>query len=571
MIGLAVGMLFLTEGIAPGADPDPEDLRVFVWGDNSYQQQSVPGPNSDMIAISAGFDHCLALRADGSIAAWGKNDYGQCDVPPPNEEFTAVSAGQSFSLGLKADGSILAWGRNTFGQCEVPLPNEEFAAISAGYDHALALKEDGSIVAWGRNQYGQCSVPFPNTGFIAVSAGGEHSLALRADGSAAAWGHNDTSQCNVPLPNADFTAVSAGYQHSLGLKSDTTIVAWGSNYFKQRNIPSPNAGFTEISAGFSHSLGLRADGSVAVCGFMMKQTPSYKTLSKTPTANFGFMRISAGHSFNLGLKSSGGALWIGKSSAQPGSLENQDQIQFSGLMDATTRDLAAAGEIVVSIDAEDMAAPSEWVFPINSDSFRNGQYNYTIQEGTSQRFLKINPSNSQVQMSAKGTDLTGLACPITVQITIGDYSPQTELSETVVNGSSPCPPQFLMGVRDFLAVSKVKVKDGAAAASDSLSINGWFAMEAEPGTIDWMTVDLGGQVFIVPGGLFVYSRSSWICSKADTGSGFLSTKFDAAKCTFSILLKSADLLVTSGTEDLEITIQMDTGTFSQTVEIPLGI
>jgi hypothetical protein len=42
------------------------------------------------------------LRADGSIVAGGDNYYGECNVPSPNAGFVAIAAGAQFSLGVKA-------------------------------------------------------------------------------------------------------------------------------------------------------------------------------------------------------------------------------------------------------------------------------------------------------------------------------------------------------------------------------------------------------------------------------------------------------------------------------------
>ena len=101
-------------------------------------------------------------------------------MPEPNTGFVAVAAGWNHSLGLKADGSITAWGLNNFGQCNVPEPNTGFIAVAAGYGHSLGLKADGSIVAWGYNLFGQCNVPVINIGFSAIAAGGFHSLAIKS-------------------------------------------------------------------------------------------------------------------------------------------------------------------------------------------------------------------------------------------------------------------------------------------------------------------------------------------------------------------------------------------------------
>jgi len=81
----------------------------------------------------------------GSIIAWGDNTYGQCNVPSPNSDFVAVAAGYGYgysghSLGLKGDGSIVAWGYNDYGQCNVPSPNSDFVAVAAGYSHSLGVK-----------------------------------------------------------------------------------------------------------------------------------------------------------------------------------------------------------------------------------------------------------------------------------------------------------------------------------------------------------------------------------------------------------------------------------------------
>ena len=116
---------------------------IVGWG-----SRAVADLSQDFIAIAAGGNHSLALRADGSVVAWGDNLHGETNVPAPNAGFIAVAGGINHSLGLKADGSIVAWGS---GETNVPAPNAGFIAIAAGAAHSLGLKADGSIVAWGAN------------------------------------------------------------------------------------------------------------------------------------------------------------------------------------------------------------------------------------------------------------------------------------------------------------------------------------------------------------------------------------------------------------------------------------
>jgi trimeric autotransporter adhesin len=99
-------------------------------------------------AISAAYDHSLALRSNGTVVAWGSNGQGQCNVPLDLSNVTAIVAGCYASLALKRDGTVVFWGGNGYGQQNVPPGLSNVIAI-AGYAHFLALRQDGTVVAWG--------------------------------------------------------------------------------------------------------------------------------------------------------------------------------------------------------------------------------------------------------------------------------------------------------------------------------------------------------------------------------------------------------------------------------------
>ena len=71
---------------------------------------------------------------------WGDNRLGECNVPLPNTGFVAIAAGYNHSVGLKADGSVVAWGNNLNGACVVPAPNTNYFAIAAGRNCTLGLR-----------------------------------------------------------------------------------------------------------------------------------------------------------------------------------------------------------------------------------------------------------------------------------------------------------------------------------------------------------------------------------------------------------------------------------------------
>ncbi|WP_068468395.1 PKD-like domain-containing protein [Candidatus Protochlamydia phocaeensis] len=173
------------------------DGTAWAWGDNTFGQlgngtnnpSNIPvqvggvGPLTNIIALSGGSYHSLALREDGTVWAWGDNADGQLGngtnaisyIPvqvggiTPLTNAIAISAGGYYSLALIDDGTVQAWGYNSFGQlgngtnisANLPVqvgggtPFTTIKNIAARESHVLALKSDGSVWAWGDNNYGQ--------------------------------------------------------------------------------------------------------------------------------------------------------------------------------------------------------------------------------------------------------------------------------------------------------------------------------------------------------------------------------------------------------------------------------
>src|SRR5207249_1976755 len=82
---------------------------LYAWG-GSYLVTNVPANLGRVTAISAGVDHDLALRTDGTVAAWGINPYEVNNVPPGASNVQAIAAGGDHNLVLKSDGTMLSWG-----------------------------------------------------------------------------------------------------------------------------------------------------------------------------------------------------------------------------------------------------------------------------------------------------------------------------------------------------------------------------------------------------------------------------------------------------------------------------
>lgn len=230
----------------------------------------------NIAAIAAGDDFSVAVRSDGRVLAWGGNGNGQLGnnnassgSPVPVEvvglsgegllhDIVAVSSGDSHTLALVADGSVIAWGSNFDGQLgnnnaptNSPVPVrvrdvggvgllDDVLALSAGEFHSLALRSDGTVLAWGNNSDGQLGnnnfpvnspVPTEVLGvggvgllrdIVAIAAGQRHSAALGADGRVYTWGQNDEGQ----LGNGTTTGVAVPI--IVGTISDVVRIGVGS-------------------------------------------------------------------------------------------------------------------------------------------------------------------------------------------------------------------------------------------------------------------------------------------------------------------------------------------------------
>ena len=231
-----------------------------------------------VVAVSAGLHHSLALTSSGAVWSWGWGGDGQLGhgdgqrqlLPKKVEAFAdqrvvAVLAGYQHGLALTADGAVWSWGGGVFGMLGhgdeqnqlLPkkveaLAGQRVVAVSAGAFHSIAITADGAVWSWGGGTGGKLGHGdtqdqlLPKkiealAGVVAVSAGASHSLALTADGALWSWGGraqgrlghgNDLWDRPLPkkieaLAGQRIVAVSAGASHSLATTADGAVFTWG--------------------------------------------------------------------------------------------------------------------------------------------------------------------------------------------------------------------------------------------------------------------------------------------------------------------------------------------------------
>lgn len=300
----------------------------FARGSFLFEQHPMPVQVegvTGVIAVSAGGDHSLILKGDGTVWSFGTDENGQLgndeDLVRQKapvwvselEDILRISTGGRHSLALKSDGTVWSFGDDNRGQLgnDVELSQKATPVqvsgltgvvdVAAGANHSLALTSNGTVWSFGADNEGQLgddtalvqkATPVPVsalTNIVAIAAGGNHSLALDGNGAVWSFGSDGSGQLgNGPgfvrqampvrvdgLENV--VAIAAGQDFSLALKQDGTLWSFGGNSWGQLgdgtgiSRPAPvqvsgSNGIVAITAGNYHAIAVKADGHIEAWG-----------------------------------------------------------------------------------------------------------------------------------------------------------------------------------------------------------------------------------------------------------------------------------------------------------------
>ena len=177
---------------------------------------------TNVIKISAGSNHVLALTKEGKIYAWGSNGYGELGqnnkensryakpVLAEGGEATLsrivdISAGTYSSTAINEFGWVYTWGSSVSGTALVPAKNTLYAgvSISQGSWHTGTIIQNGNLYTYGTNSCGELGVNNVQDSktiqraekkVIDVSFAGRESIIRKVDKEIYACGENKSGE-----------------------------------------------------------------------------------------------------------------------------------------------------------------------------------------------------------------------------------------------------------------------------------------------------------------------------------------------------------------------------------------
>lgn len=251
---------------------DPIDQIVFAWGaasqgvlgngdriegNDQYEPAQVPCLPPNIVSISAGSYHNMAVSSDGQLFTWGRNNEWQLGRPLDRDEinFSATprpvpslerhNISSSFGSGVATycitnEGLVYVMGSSKRGQLglgqditlartprRIDLPGN-VVQLACGWGHTVAMMDDGRVFTWGWPAHGRLGHTFASS----IEEEQEEMLSKRC-----VW---EPKQVEL-LKGVKIKSIAAGSDHTLAITQDGTLLSFGDNSLGQLGRPTTQA------------------------------------------------------------------------------------------------------------------------------------------------------------------------------------------------------------------------------------------------------------------------------------------------------------------------------------------
>lgn len=232
-----------------------------------------------IIDIACGSFHTAAVAKNGDLYTWGLGKYGvlghdEIDRTVPSkvealadEDVVQVTCGTHHTVALTAKGTTFSWGKNAYGRTghgyikgiqETPkiirsLKLKKVVFVSAGTYHTACVTNDGFAFTWGEGEFGRLghgdeknySKPEPvetlfDVKVKEINCGVYHTAVCTMDGKMYTFGRGDRGQLGhgdrenklSPTPVGALAEkfviqVQCGLGHTMALTPTGSVYTWG--------------------------------------------------------------------------------------------------------------------------------------------------------------------------------------------------------------------------------------------------------------------------------------------------------------------------------------------------------
>ncbi|MCI5604818.1 MAG: hypothetical protein MR413_04125, partial [Clostridia bacterium] len=285
---------------------------------------------SNIVTISAGDNHTVAMTKDGKVYAWGDNTYNQIGSPQTYADAGYMGHYRLYMCSGRTDGNeatrvpamttpVRVSGARGYGYLE------DIIDIKAGGEFTIALKKDGTAYVWGRNDSGEMgdgtSITYSTSTYQTENkyaygyynnnqSHGWHvtstfelkkkynrsynkyyPVQVKAGEQILDYEHNSVNAASVSYNYLqEITTISAGSKHAAVITRNQDVYTWGKNDHGQLGNGTTNnslvpthatelEGAVQIASGSNQAFMIRNDGKVL--GWGDNTPPPYKTFSET--------------------------------------------------------------------------------------------------------------------------------------------------------------------------------------------------------------------------------------------------------------------------------------------------
>ena len=274
----------LSPGTTFGAGVD-NNGKVYTWGytkvTDAIDLKDIPQEVQDanIVDITVGYDHILALDDAGRLYVWGNDRLGQAKLPSEiteameageNLHFKQIEAGYQFSVALTEDGTLYTWGNTN--ACDLKVKKavqgniEKVAVMISNY---IVLTKDGAAVYAGLKKNAFSTVPEElSSGVVDIAASGFTCAAVKSDGTVKVWGNPGKGEDAVPTHESKIKKLYGGRYHYTALMANGDVLSWGDNHFGQATVPAAvnSAAIDDIFSGYYQNYALTKDGKTLTWG-----------------------------------------------------------------------------------------------------------------------------------------------------------------------------------------------------------------------------------------------------------------------------------------------------------------